>query len=344
MTAADSRKEKRKSRRIWLTWENQRRNIGLSRAFGASLFQFEHKGNRVARYCVSLFKSLVTLIKERPTLIFVQNPSMVLALFAVSYGRIASVPVVVDAHNAGLVPFGGRKSWANKVAAHTIRKAALTIVTNGNLKKYVERQGGTAFVLTDVIPSFSLKCEKKDLKGKFNVLFICSFAEDEPFGEVFRAAGELDMSISIYVTGNARRVEKGLLNRLPENVVLTGYLPEDQYVQLLHQVDLVIDLTTREDCLVCGGYEALAAEKPLIVSGRRVLREYFSKGALFTDNTSSNLADQIRLAKADIEKLRRQIVELKRKKLEEWNEMAEQFETLLREIESSPERTSIPYA
>jgi glycosyltransferase involved in cell wall biosynthesis len=320
--------------RVWITWENQRRNRELSRALGATLFEFEFTGNRLLRYGVSLFKTILTFVKERPTLIFAQNPSLLLALFAVTYGRATGIPVVIDAHNAGLFPLGGQRGWANRVAVHVLRKATLTIVTNDNLKRHVEEAGGSAFVLTDPIPSFFLKREGKNLKGEFNVLFICSFGQDEPYQEVFKAARELDKSIAVFVTGNPRGLEKHLLQKLPENVVLTGYLPEDQYIQLLHLVDVVIDLTTREDCLVCGGYEAMAAEKPLVVSDKKVLKEYFSKGALFTDNSAANLAAQIQAALRERAQLRKEMIELKRERTAEWFERRAKCEELLSQIET----------
>lgn len=303
-------------RRIWITWESQRRNRTLSQALDAELFEFDLKLNRVIRYLVALFKTGITFIKERPSLIFAQNPSLLLALFSVNYGKTFGIPVIIDSHNAGLFPSDGRNRWLNKIALYIVKKASLTLVTNNGLKNYVDRIGGTAFVLPDPLPRFDASIQDRPmvLQGRRNILFICSYASDEPYLEVLKAAKELKEGIVIYMTGNS----KGELGSVPENVILTGFLPEDEYIRLLHAVDVVIDLTTREDCLVCGAYEAVAAEKPQILSDTKALREYFYKGALYVDNTSDGLVEKINDSISQLERLGKETKELKKERLEWW--------------------------
>lgn len=320
-------------KRIWITWENQRRNRTLSSALGAKLFQFDIKMNRLMRYPVALLKTFLTFIEEKPGIIFAQNPSLVLALFAVSYGRVFGVPVVIDSHNAGLFPSNGRSRLMNGIALHVIKNATLTLVTNDGLRNYVEQRGGAAFVLPDPMPTFEapVSDRKEPLKGRHNVLFICSYASDEPYLEVVKAAGELKKDVVIYLTGNS----KGRLGAVPENVVLTGYLPEKDYIHLLHQVDVIIDLTTREDCLVCGAYEAVAAGKPAILSDTKALRDYFSKGALYVDNTSGDLVKKINDSIANLEKLKKETEELKAERIASWTKRRLLLEKRLKDLDQN---------
>ena len=317
------------SRRIWITWENQRRNHTLSRVLGAKLFQFDLKLNRFERYPVALFKTLVTFIKEQPALIFVQNPSLVLSLFAVNYGRLFNIHVIIDAHNAGVYPFNGTKSWANRLAVHLFRLATFTIVTNNALAEHVKKNGGKPVVLPDPIPEFEYKGEKRVLKGNFNVLFICSWADDEPYIEVIKAANLLDKKTYIYITGNSKGKEKEFGDKLPVNVILTGYLKEEDYVEMLYSCDAVMDLTIRENCLICGAYEAVAMEKPLIISDTKVLREYFLMGAFYTNNTYTDIASKINMAVVEKERMKKEIKILKAKLISEWNREKGIFEELL---------------
>jgi glycosyltransferase involved in cell wall biosynthesis len=90
----------------------------------------------------------------------------------------------------------------------------------------------------------------------------------------------------IYISGKGPLEQR----QVPSNVVLTGYLPRKQYEDLLHSITAVIVLTTAEDNLVCGGYEAVAAGKPLILSDTRALRELFGRGAVFTRNQAEAIA------------------------------------------------------
>lgn len=317
------------SKRVWITWENQRRNKTLSRVLEAKLFQFDLKVNRFVRYPIVLFKTFYTFITKRPKKIFVQNPSIILALFAVNYGRVLNIPIIVDAHNAGVYPFDGSKEWANRITAYLFRFATFTIVTNDALAEYVKSKGGRPVVLPDPIPEFSHQPSKKDLKGKFNVLFVCSWADDEPYIEVIKAANLLDKTICIYITGNSKGKEKEFGSKLPENVILTGYIGEEDFVSMLYSCDVVIDLTTRENCLVCGAYEAVTMGKPLIISDTKALREYFSIGALYTNNMHRDIADKINTAVVEKERMEREIKILKAKLISEWYNKKKIFEQLL---------------
>jgi glycosyltransferase involved in cell wall biosynthesis len=317
-----------RKRRIWITWEDQRRNRTLSRALEAELFQFDIKLNRLIRYPVALFKTLLTFLKTKPNLLFAQNPSLLLAFFGVNYGKIFGIPVIIDSHNAGVLPFDGRRRLVNRIAIYIIKNSTLTIVTNDGLKNYVDQIGGRSFVLPDPIPSFDdleFHYPNLCLQGKYNVLFICSYAPDEPYQEVLKAAKGLKEGIVIYMTGNS----KGKVDSKPENVVLTGYLPEHDYVRLLHAVDVVMDLTTRKDCLVCGAYEAVAAEKPVILSDTKTLRDHFYKGALYVDNTAADLVKKINYTITNLDKLKEEIKELKKERIESWSVRKRMFEKLL---------------
>jgi len=320
--------------RIWITWENQRRNQTVSKAVGAKLLQFDIKLNRLMRYFFASAKTIFAIMSQKPTVIFAQNPSLVLSLLVVKYGNIFGIPVIIDEHNAGLFPLGGRRWWANKIALHILKNANLTIVTNENLQRYVEQRGKRSFILPDPIPEFKLNLTKKDLKGKYNILYICTYAADEPYDEVIKAARGLDKNICIYITGNTKGREKELLNMLSKNVVITGYLPENEYVNMLFAADMVMDLTKREDCLVCGAYEAVAAEKPMILSNTRALKEYFSKGALYVNNDAEDIVSKVNEGIKSLKKLKTEVIELKKERIIDWTKRREALEELIKDMEN----------
>jgi glycosyltransferase involved in cell wall biosynthesis len=289
-----------------------------------SLRQFDVPHAGIRRYVMLLIATLVTFLKERPTLIVVQNPSLVLALFTVYYGKFMRTPVLVDAHNAGVYPqlfisgSNGINRWLKRLAWHLFRQARLTIVTNDGLKEYVEGHGGRTVVLPDRVPSLPPQQKRVSLKGRSNILCICSYDVDEPYMEVLAAASQINPQIFVYFTGRYKGKED-LANMAPSNVVFTGYLPEQEFVNLLWSCDVVLDLTTRRDCLVCGAYEAVAAEKPMILSDSKVNRELFSKGALYVNNTANDIARQIERAVARLEHLQKDCIELRREMDVAWD-------------------------
>ena len=108
------------------------------------------------------------------------------------------------------------------------------------------------------------------------MVFVCTYQADEPFREVIEAGRLLPESVQTYVTGNHTQVPH--LPEIPSNVHLTGFLPDHDYEEaLLNRADVVVDLTSMEDCLVCGGYEAVAIGKPLVTSDTAAFEELLSR-------------------------------------------------------------------
>jgi len=275
---------------IWITWEIQRRNRELSKALGIRLYEFSELDgmrNRLIKYIMGIAKTYNVISKVRPGIVFGQNPSLVLSFFLVLFKSVFHMWICIDAHNSGIFPKEGQSKLLGILSRFIQRRADLTIVTNEPLKRHVEDNGGRSYVLQDKIPSIP-SVAPLCLRGKFNILFICTYAADEPYEEVFNAARNIDKEVSIYVTGNY--INRGIIPEgLPENLILTGFLSEDKYIEILHSVDATMVLTRRKDCLVCGAYESLAVGKPMILSDTRALREYFASSAVYTINNSRGI-------------------------------------------------------
>ncbi len=321
------------SGRIWITWENQRRNRELSHALNARLYELKEIDlikNPVKKYALGLLKTIRILLNERPLLIFCQNPSLILSAFLVTIRKPARFRVVVDAHNAGLFPKEGESYLLGMLSRYIQRHADLTIVTNKGLQEHVEKNGGKAFILQDKIPAIPVRPSKELGKG-FNLLFICSYGDDEPYEKVFEAARKLAPEVHIYVTGNYRKKDIDTAS-VPGNVTLLGYVSEDQYVEMLNSVDATIDLTTREDCLVCGAYETVSVEKPQILSNTKALRSYFHKGVVYTEHTAQDIAMSVQQLLDEKERLKQEAVELKRHLENEWEKRRQTLEAHLENI------------
>ena len=285
---------------VWICWERQRRNRELARALGIPLHEMGHLDSvrpRSWKYLRGLAATTLILLRKRPRLVVAMNPSIVLAAWCVTIGRLSPMRVVVDAHNSGLHPMEGRSRALSRLAGYVMRYADLVIVSNRGLVPIVESKGGRSVVLPDRLPDMGMG-RPMDLPGTCNVVFICTFAADEPYRAVFAAAEQLPDDWVVHVTGNAARAGIELTN-LPANVRLTGFLPEDDFVGLLRGADAVVDLTTREDCLVCGAYEAVSLGKVAILSDTEALRDYFGHVAVMTGHAPADLAAAMRQAVAE---------------------------------------------
>jgi len=306
--------------RVWITWETHRRTVELASAIpGLRLYELtlDH-APRAVRYPYLLFKTVRTLLKERPALAIVQNPSVVLSLFITAIGRIVGLKVVVDSHNEGIAPFYSVHNWLLPFYALIQKWADLTIVTNVGLAEIAERNGGVPFVLEDMLPRIE-GTDTLDLLGTYNVVYVCTFEKDEPYMEFIKAAELISPATCTYITGRHTKISPDIRRQAPANVVFTGFLPDQEFINLLYSCDLVIDLTYMKDCLVCGAYEAVVLGKPIVLSDTKALRNYFSKGAVYTKNDSKHIAAAIEFALREKDKLAQEIVDLRQELQAEWN-------------------------
>ena len=99
---------------------------------------------------------------------------------------------------------------------------------------------------------------------------------------------------------------------------MLGFVPEVKYWELLSSVDIVMDLTTREACLVCGAYEAVALEKPLILSNTSTQKKYFNRGCVFVFPISDSIGKGIIETVKNIDTLKKEIITLKKYLNADW--------------------------
>lgn len=313
-------------KRIWITWENQRRSIELSRHLGCELFVLEYSGR--TRYLVSGLKTLQILFKKKPDILFVQNPSMVLATLACIYGMLTRVPVVVDRHTNFMLTKKKRSPLFVLVFKalnyFTIRFAALTIITNRYIAEIVTDLGGRPFILPDKLPTLN-STQKAPLKAEHNFLVVSSFAADEPLEDVIEAFKGLDPSYKCYITGNFKKADPAMIANAGANVVFTGFLSEQDYIDMVFSVEGVIVLTSVDYTMLCGCYEATTACKPLITSDKSVLTDYF-KGALFIDNSSGSIRDAVVRIARNPDEYAGAIRTLKQELIPRWDEMSKNLE------------------
>lgn len=273
---------------IFVTWRDHRRSREL-----AKMLAIRYVVLRGAPWLKAL-QTVMFLFRERKRVLLVQNPSLILTTLACALMRLTGTRVIQDLHSYFSLHIhearGLRARVYRALSRFCIRRATLTIVTNPELQRVVEALGGRALVLQDAIPEFPA-FESTAPAVHRRIVFVCTYSADEPVEEVLQAAAALPANTRIYITG--RTPARMRRKRIPSNVVLTGFLPEDEYLALLRAAHAVLVLTTREHTLLCGAYEALAFHKPLILSDTRALRGYFADAAVYVRNDPASIARAI---------------------------------------------------
>ena len=271
---------------------------------------------RLLRVPYLSWQTIKILLKEKAKVVYVQCPSIFLATLLILIRPFFSFFLVVDQHNETVRPFNYQYGLYRAICIFIIRNADLNIVTNENLKNDIENKGGEAVVLHDKIPCFP-DMPKRILGPGKNIVFICTYSPDEPFNEVFNAAALLPKDYILHVTGNSKKIDIDGLS-LPENIRITGFLSEDDFLSLLISCDAIIDLTYMDDCLVCGAYEAVALGKPMMLTDTNILRNVFNKGVVYCQNNPESIRYAVIELFSKIDSMKVEVEKLKHEMMDAW--------------------------
>lgn len=276
----------------FLTWIEHRRTRELCRRLDLELVELISEKRGLRRYLELVPKTITFLRRRRPSALAVQTPSIVLSVLALLARPWLGFRLVLDAHNEAIEPYLHRAWPARAVTYWLIRAANRVIVSNRQLAEIVKQRQGIPIVLMDPLPS-PPETTRTRLSSRYSAVVISTFAGDEPIDAIFAAARIAGDDFQFFVTGNADKLPVAVRQKMPPNTTLTGYLADADYWSLLASVDVVIDLTTMDNCLVCGAYEAIAVGKPLVLSNNAASISAFAGFAEFTDNRPHDIAAAI---------------------------------------------------
>lgn len=263
--------------------------------------------------------------KERPDVVFVMSPSVFANIPVLTYCSFFSKKYIIDAHTGALKNI----MWKNVqfLQRFFCRQAAFTIVTNSNLAQMVENWNAKSLIVPDV----PIKCGtpiKPTLTNNFNVTLINTFATDEPI-EIFLDATSKLPQFSFYITGKINSKVLEIVSSAGKNVVFTDFLPSNDYYGLLSDSNLIVVLTTIDDTMQRGAYEAIYLGKPIVTSDWKILRENFPQGAVFVSNTPESISEGIRIAQKNNAFLTEEAHQLAIKKKKRWARNKERILTAL---------------
>lgn len=329
-----------KKKSVWITWERQRRSVELAKAFGARYHELLRSSDDIPlapiRYFFLSLKTILIIFRERPEIIFAQNPSIILASLLCKLKKVGKYKLVIDRHsNFKLDNLEDRQlKWRffHYLSRYSVGIADLTIVTNEYLCRLVNSWHGQGYILQDKLPE--LKDEKFiKLDGEKNIVFISTFSADEPIEEVINAARKLDNSWVVYITGNYKGYKRTKdTEKLPNNLILTGFLPEKEYQSLLSSADLLVVLTMQAHTLNCGAYEGIALGKPLVLSDTEEIRSYFCKGVIYSKPFAESIEKAIRGGIENRKVLTDEVTRLRKELTTDWNQRFESLTELINRL------------
>lgn len=318
--------------KIFIAWiAHNRRSQLLAQKFQMNLYLIQALKRwyflAPLRYVLQTISTLAILFKEKPALVFVQNPPIFAVLVVYLYAKLWGAKYIIDSHTGALLAPWWK--WSLPLHGFLSRRAVTTIVTNEYLEAMVKAWGADTFIIADIPTQFP-QGKAFPVNGKFSVAVINTFSPDEPIGEVL-AAAEAQPEVQFYITGDPIRARKTFLQHHPANVQFTGFLPDDEYFGLLRSVQAIMVLTTDNHTMQRGACEAVSLGQPIITSDWPVLRDYFNKGTVYVDNSSQGIQAGILAMQEQRASLKQAIQQLQQ---ERWREWEEKFDALSRLIET----------
>lgn len=280
---------------LFIVWKNyQRRAEVISPKLKSEVLFIPHlfrkKLFRPIDYVYKLLISLHVIFREKPAFIIAQSPPLYSALAA----SLLRTPYLIDAHNPVFQDVGGKIIWGRLPLTDFLLKNALAIIVHnhGILKLAKQTYPSlTIFNIPDPIEEIN-SISGKRLKNQ--VLVICSFDSDEPVDILLESIAELP-TYNFIITADPLKLPQNLqvkLKSLP-NIRSTGFLPTQEYHNLLCSSAMALVLTNRDLIQPSGACEALSANTQLIVSNTPLIKELFGEWATLVENTVPSIVNTI---------------------------------------------------
>jgi len=322
-------------KRVFITWDDHgSRARSLAHHFHAKNIYVQSlpiKSKLLAffKYIFNTRETWRILRKERPEIVFIVNPPVFAVLVVGIYRIFHRCAFIVDTHCGA---FRGRWALFLWLYRFLSKRALINILHNQPLKERVAAWGAPTINLGDIF--YRVQTDRIfHFRKRFNVVFVSTYAFDEPLKEVLEAARRLP-SLDFYVTGSLARAPKILVQTASENVIFTDYLPDDKFNALLKGSDIVISLTKNDLTMQNGAYEALALGRPLITSSWPVLKRLFYKGTFCVDNNPENLIEAISSIQREHPRYLKEIEELRNEFQSSWEEKYSKLSQVLDHLTS----------
>jgi glycosyltransferase involved in cell wall biosynthesis len=240
---------------------------------------------------LSSLRTIDYLVRARPDLVIVTNPPVFAGCVALAWARWAGSSVVLDSHPGGFGAQGDTFS-ARMQPLHRwlVRRVDLTMVTAAAFCQTVESWGGQAIIVHEAPGAWSPVAPPRHLRPR--VLCVGRFAADEPVDVVVDAAA-LVPECDFLITGDVGECPPEVVAAAPDNVTFVGFLDPEGYRSAVEDANVVLTLTTEPLSVMRAAYEAVYAERPVMVSDWPINRELFAD-AVHVEHRPEALAAGVR--------------------------------------------------
>lgn len=329
-------------KRLFISWFSKAsRSDSFAHHLGARSYhvgRFERRAKIWApiKYLWAAVKTYRELRRERPDVIFVQNPPVFAVLVVWVYCIVNPARYIVDTHSAAFTT--RRWSFFLPLYRFLAKRALLNVAHNEPITNRITVWGAPGMTLE--APPHLVSEKSYPIRPGFNLVSVCSFTQDEPVDAILEAARGLP-EVNFYITAKPRRGLRETILRAPSNVIFTGFLPQEDFVALLKGADVVMSLTNVDHTMQSAAYEALELERPIITSDWPVLKEYWHKGTVHINNTAGAIIGAVNEIQDNYARYSQDIQDLRRERYEDWQRNFAELITVLSGIDLETEKSCL---
>jgi hypothetical protein len=229
-------------------------------------------------YIQGFYDTFLRYLQERPSTLILQLPQGPLLLEGVLLKKSFNCKIAVDVHTGFVYGHTLKGLILNKSFNKLLNYADLVIVHNDEILDILHPSLIEKTVVVYDPWMFIQSTEQTSYNDRY-LVFPASFSPDEPLAEVLSAVNEYK-NMKVFVTGNFYR-NPSLLRFSSSHVEFTGFLNRQEYEKLLAHSFGVITGTKDEYTLMMSAWEAVAFQKPLLLSETKTLRNMFNDYAIF---------------------------------------------------------------
>ncbi len=317
---------------VWKVYQRRAESLGgkLDIVVQYIHYSWEEKSKffKALSYIVKSCVTVASFIRCRPNVVILQLPPTPLLYLGWVYCKLFRAILIADCHNAMIQGFWGKWPLVNRMLA----APTSVLVHNEQVLDSARQLGIHAVVVRDPLPEVSNvdnnSVEKWGLEKGEYVLVPWGFASDEPLEELAEAA-RLTPHVKYVTTWFVERLSASLKNKMPENILFTGFVETDDFNCLFAHAGAVLSLTTREGTQPSAASEAVAFEVPLVLSDLDTTRKLYKDAPVFVDNTPVSIANGIEKSLKSKVILRNKMAKLKLTMNEELNSELAMFVKLL---------------
>ena len=246
-------------------------------------------------YARAFAKTLLKVVREKPSVIVVQLPQGPLLLEAYLLKKLIGCKVVADAHTGFLISTDWKGKLLNAPFVKLLPTADIVVAHNEDqLALIPTKVKNKTIVVFDPWYLIMPQAIKSATKQEPYVVFPASFAPDEPIEEIIESINKFNLNVKMYITGSWKRKPE-LKKYASERIIFTGFLPSKKFNSLIANAVAIITGTTREYTVLMSGWEAVAYSKPLAVTTTVTLKNLFGDYATFYDwKNPESIAEAIR--------------------------------------------------